>query len=324
MEIKTLCLGLIFFSVALYCQGIMIRGMRRISVGEAIKGYGPQGHVKKRGTPGMGGIVAFALIPFMAASMYFCGLAGRTELVKIWSFPMMTGLVGLADDLLKYFHRSSEGLRSLQKLFFQIAVGVPWAYFASRGGVYVTPDLILPFYFGMPLLSFFAVGIQNAVNVTDGLDGLAAGASVISLLSFFVWAGGESVLISSALGVSVLLAFLWHNANPAELFMGDVGSHLWAGLLISLCVAARSLVFVIPISFIFGVELLTSAIQIVSIRGFGKKVFRMSPLHHHYELLGLSESAIVVRFWLAHAVGLVAGIIILLTLMNGGISSVWQ
>jgi phospho-N-acetylmuramoyl-pentapeptide-transferase len=219
-------------------------------------------------------------------------------------YPALSAFVGLADDFLKSGRRSSEGLRSLQKLFLQIAVTVPWACAAASDGVYLLPWLMIGPSIGIPLLVFLGVGLQNAVNVTDGLDGLAGGAIAISLASVPLWSGTDSAVSAAAIGLAVILAFLWHNANPAQVFMGDVGSHLWAGLLISLCVEARSLLCIFPMAFIFGVEIVTVAVQIVAIRKFGRKVFRMSPLHHHFELLGWSEPKIVSRFWLAHTVGM--------------------
>jgi phospho-N-acetylmuramoyl-pentapeptide-transferase len=184
------------------------------------------------------------------------------------------------------------------------------------------PGIRLPIEIGAPVLVFFGVGALNAVNVTDGLDGLAGGTVAISLMSVFMWSHNTAVLSSSALGVAMVTAFLWHNSNPAQVFMGDVGSHFWGGLLISLCVAAKALIFVIPMGFLFGVELLTSAIQIASIRGFNRRVFKMSPLHHHFEMSGMSEPWIVSRFMIAHAVGIVVIMILIETALRGNFGNV--
>ena len=306
MALRTMCLSLTFFALSLFMQGVWIRWMKGMKIGETIKDYGPAEHKKKKGTPGMGGIVAFVLAPVVSLAVIFSGAGTRADMIVIWSLPLLAGTVGLADDLLKSFRKSSEGLRSLQKLFLQILVCCAWIWIVAGRGIYLLPDFRLPFGIGAPLLVFFGVGALNAVNITDGLDGLAGGAVAISLLSSFAWSGDTEVITSASLGIALITAFLWHNSNPARVFMGDVGSHFWGGLLISLCVAARSLLFVIPVGFLFGVELVTSAIQIVSIRGFNRKIFRMSPLHHHFELSGMSEQQIVARFWIAHAVGMVA------------------
>ena len=318
MKIKILCLGLIFFASAVFLESLWISLMRNFGVGEAIKDYGPSGHKKKKGTPGIGGIVAFMLSPVAAVAIYHTGLGGRRDVFVIWVFPLLAGLVGLADDLLKAFRSSSEGLRSLQKLFLQIVVCSLWVYFVSRDGIFLLPGLALPVKIGAPALVFLAVVALNAVNVTDGLDGLAGSAVAVSLLSVFLWTEKTPVLASAALGLAMTVAFLWHNANPALVFMGDAGSHLWGALLVSLCVDAKSLAFTVPVGFIFGVELATSAIQIFTIRVFGKRVFRMSPLHHHFEIGGMREPQIVARFTIVHAAGIVAILIFMETLIERG------
>ena len=311
-----------FFVLAVYLLGMWIRLMRNLQIGEAIKDYGPAEHKKKKGTPGMGGLIAFVLAPAAALTINFCGAATRMEMILIWSYPLLAGFVGLIDDLLKLFHKSSEGLRSLQKLMLQIIVCCAWTWIAARRGIFLLPEFPLPLKVGVPMLIFFGVGALNAVNITDGLDGLAGGAVTLSLVSVFIWSRDPAVMSSSSLGIALVTAFLWHNSNPAQVFMGDVGSHFWGGLLISLCAAAKSLVFVIPVGFLFGVELITSAVQIVSIRGFNRKVFKMSPLHHHFELSGMSEPQIVARFLITHAVGMTIIMILIEISRNGGFVNV--
>jgi phospho-N-acetylmuramoyl-pentapeptide-transferase len=317
MQLKVLCLSLAFFALALYFQRIWVGLMRRFNLGQAIKAYGPTAHKKKTGTPSMGGIVALALAPVVIASSYFCGAAGLRSMFSIWLYPLLAASVGLADDLLKLIGKSSEGLKSLQKLFLQIIVTIPWALWVARDGIYLTPTLAISNSLGIPLLVFLGVGIQNAVNVTDGLDGLAGSALAVSLTGSLFLSQSASVTVSAAAGLAILSAFLWHNSNPAELFMGDVGAHLWAGLLISLCVESRFILLIFPMAFLFGVEMVTVVIQIFAIRKLGKKVFLMSPLHHHYELRGWAEPTIVVRFCLAHLVGMVTLLIFVLTLYGG-------
>ncbi|MDR1580322.1 MAG: phospho-N-acetylmuramoyl-pentapeptide-transferase [Synergistaceae bacterium] len=318
MKIKMLCLGLIFFAGAVFLESLWISLMRNFGMGETIKEYGPRDHKKKKGTPGFGGIVAFMLSPIAAIAIYHAGLGGRRDVFAIWVFPLLAGLVGLVDDLLKAYRSSSEGLRSLQKLFLQIAVCSLWVYFVSLDGIFLIPGLVLPVKAAAPALVFLSVAALNAVNVTDGLDGLAGSAVTVSLISVFLWTDKMPVLASAALGLAMTVAFLWHNSNPALVFMGDVGSHLWGALLVSLCVGARSLLFLLPVGFIFGIELATSAIQIFTIRALGKRVFRMSPLHHHFEIVGMKEPQIVARFVIAHAAGIAVILIFMETLLEGG------
>ncbi|MDR1516315.1 MAG: phospho-N-acetylmuramoyl-pentapeptide-transferase [Synergistaceae bacterium] len=316
MSLKLLCLALIFFGAALCCQDALILWAHRFGVGQAIKDYGPAAHIKKSGTPSMGGAAALALTPFLVVSSYLAGTAELRDMAALWVYPVICALVGLADDLLKLRSKSGDGFSSLGKLFLQLAVTMPWAWWVASGGVYLMPWIPIPHPYGFALLSFLGVGIMNAVNVTDGLDGLAASAMILSLCAVMLLSDVPSAKVSSVAGLAILAAFLWHNANPAELFMGDVGAHLWAGLLLSLCVESHFVMFVFPLAFLFGVEIITVAIQIFAIRGFGKKVFRMSPLHHHFELCGWREPKIVARFCLAHLAGMVALLIFLLTIFE--------
>ncbi|MDR1885261.1 MAG: phospho-N-acetylmuramoyl-pentapeptide-transferase [Synergistaceae bacterium] len=318
MHTRTILLAIAIFACSLVCQRAWINAMRRMRLGETIKGYGPKSHAHKGGTPGMGGIVALGMTPLIVLSACWYGMSSVSDKLHIWAYPVASALVGLVDDLLKMRRRSSEGLRSLQKLTLQIAVTAPWAYVAASEGLYLLPWLRLDPAVGIPLLIFLGVGILNAVNVTDGLDGLAGGSVAISLASILLWTESEPAAVSASLGLAVMIAFLWHNSNPAEVFMGDVGSHLWAGVLITLCVASKSLILVIPVSFIFGVEMVTVAVQIAAIRIFGRRVFRMSPLHHHFELIGWSEPKIVTRFWLAHVVGMSLLAVIINFVFRGG------
>jgi phospho-N-acetylmuramoyl-pentapeptide-transferase len=318
MQLKLLCLALSFFAIALYCQRVWIWWTRRFGMGQAIKDYGPAAHIEKTGTPSMGGIVALALLPFLAAVSYLSGATDIWDAPSLWAYPVMAALVGLTDDLLKFFRKSSEGLKSIQKLFLQMAVTIPWAVWVSGDGVYLMPSMSVARPYGIVLLLFLGVGILNAVNVTDGLDGLAGGAMTVSLSAVLLLVDIAAVKVSAVFGLAALAAFLWHNSNPAELFMGDVGAHLWGALLISICVESKFLLFIFPLSFLFGVEMLTVAVQILAIRKFGRKVFRMSPLHHHFELCGWKEQKIVTRFCIAHLVGMAALFIFVFSIYGGG------
>lgn len=316
-----LCIALciVVFTLSLFLQWLWISWMRRLKIGQAIKKYGPEAHMKKAGTPSMGGIVALAVLPVAIGCAAFMGLASLGDLVGVWLYPVLAAMVGLLDDMLKFRSNSSEGLRSLQKLFLQIVATLPLAIWVAARGVYLLPGLELKAIFAVPLLLFLGVGVQNAVNVTDGLDGLAGGAVSISLTAVLLLFDADAVVVSAAMAIAMLVAFLWHNANPAALFMGDVGAHLWGGLLISVCVLADSLLLIFPIAFLFGVEMVTVTVQIVAIRKFGRKVFKMSPLHHHFELSGWGETKIVTRFWLVHTVGMAALLAVIFFAKEGGV-----
>lgn len=298
-----------FLEIAL--QGLWIKRMHSMKIEQVTKLYGPAWHEKtKMGTPEMGGVVFTpVLLAALALAAFLIPEMDTHRMLRMASYPVLAAAVGLLDDWLKYCRHSSDGLRSLQKLFLQIAVTVPWAMWVLDGPFYLLPGIELPWTAAVLLVSFTGVGFQNAVNVTDGLDGLAAGCSLFSLIGAFLgglaFVGAEPVyVLTLASGMGIALGFLWHNANPASVFMGDVGAHFFAGLLLSLCVNAGVFILIVPIGFLFGIEIISVAIQIVAIRVFKRKVFLMSPIHHHFEMLGWKETQIVTRFWIIHIVGM--------------------
>lgn len=288
-------------------EGQWIRLVRKWEVRQVEKSYGLSTHVeKKSGTPTMGGVV-FPIV-FSLCLVSFGNLSWEA-VPGLLGLPLGAFAVGFTDDWLKFSKRSSEGLKSLEKLTLQILVALPWsAYVLLVNRAELFPGISLGLIPAIALLSFFSVGMMNAVNVTDGLDGLAAGASGLSFagLALLSLAGSGVFGIVPLVGAGICAGFLWHNAHPARVFMGDCGSHFLGGLLVSLCVSGGGLMLLVPFGFLFGVEIASVAIQIVAIRGFGKKVFRMSPLHHHFELLGWHETQVVTRFWLIHAAGMIA------------------
>jgi phospho-N-acetylmuramoyl-pentapeptide-transferase len=288
-------------------EGQWIRLVRKWEVRQVEKSYGLSTHLeRKSGTPTMGGVVfpvvlCLCLIPF--------GNLSWETVPGLLGLPVGAFAVGFTDDWLKFSKRSSEGLKSLEKFALQLFVALPWsAYVLLVNRVELFPGISLGPLPAIALLVFCSVGMMNAVNVTDGLDGLAAGASGLSFaaLALLPLARPEGFGTASFVGAGICAGFLWHNAHPARVFMGDCGSHFLGGLLVSLCVSGGGLLLLVPFGFLFGVEIVSVAVQIVAIRGFGRKVFRMSPLHHHFELLGWQETQVVVRFWLVHAAGMIA------------------
>lgn len=288
-------------------QRLWITKMHRLKIEQVTKLYGPCWHEKtKMGTPTMGGIV---FIPVLLISLFAAHLLNPyiqiENILKIAVYPTLAASVGFLDDWRKYMKHSSDGLESIEKLVLQILVTVPWAMWTVSGPLFILPMLSIPRIAGIFLVVFVGVGLQNAVNVTDGLDGLAAGSVLISLIGALSFLAGEpDITLTIASGIGICLGFLWHNANPATVFMGDVGAHFFAGLMLTLCISSGAAIFIIPLGFIFGIEIISVAIQIVAIRKFNKKVFLMSPVHHHFEMLGWKETQIVVRFWIIHALGM--------------------
>lgn len=291
-----------FFFLIFLCetaaQKAWIGWLRGHHVSQVQKAYGTRiDETVKSKVPSMGGIVFLLIGSGLLISEI---IKGSAEGMIFWSYPILSAFVGLTDDVLKYRHTSSEGLRSMQKFIFQAAVTVVWFVILAVNGR--TPCLLGRISIGpwiWPFALFFAVGIQNSVNVTDGLDGLAAGCSVITFVSLaFLSADSWNGALT---GAALSLGFLWHNCHPAQVFMGDVGAHFLAGLMASTAfMGSGGVLSLIPAAAGFGLEMLSVVIQLTAIHCFGRKVFRMSPVHHHFQLLGWPEDQIVVRFWIIH------------------------
>jgi phospho-N-acetylmuramoyl-pentapeptide-transferase len=291
----------VFFMVlgGILLQHVWIWMLQKRSVSQHIKAYGPPRHLKeKKNIPTMGGVVFLVLLS-VGALLFFRHTTG--DLVAILFFPLGMGCIGFIDDWLKHAAKSSEGFGSFQKFFAQIFLCSLWIFFVYQN----RPYIFIPF---SPVLDvattlFLGVGIVNAVNITDGLDGLA---SLCSLGSFVVLGivalltAGETSLFLAATGIAITLGFLWHNCYPASIFMGDVGSHFLGGLLFVASVFFENPWILLPLSSIFAVEIFSVILQLIAIHGFHRKIFAMSPLHHHFELQGVRETHIVIRFLTVH------------------------
>ena len=322
------CFMLFVFLAEIFLQEKWIKVMHRRKIEQVTKLYGPAWHEKtKLGTPTMGGVVfaAVALLCVPVLMWYtrnmFVGLyePGASffekysfflaESAAVLSYPILAGAVGFADEWLKYRRHSSDGFTSKQKLALQILVTLPWAAWMFFRTDYDMVSVMRSFPVFVAVVTFIGVGLQNAVNVTDGLDGLAAGCSLITFTALLpltlLVAGGPIHGMYNVMAIWLCLGFLWHNCNPASVFMGDVGAHFLAGLMLSLCICSGAVFYIIPACFFFGVEICSVAIQIVAIRRFHRKVFKMSPIHHHFEMSGWKETQIVTRFWIIHLLGVI-------------------
>jgi phospho-N-acetylmuramoyl-pentapeptide-transferase len=305
---KNIYIALIILFMEVMLQEFWIKLQRAglIKLFHKQKSYGPTIVEKKAHTPSMGGVV------FIIMSAALC-LSGNAD-YKIWLFAIACGVIGFIDDGLKSFQNSSEGFSSLIKLILQIIFSTVYAILVALNcDLHLWGDVLSPFWVSVPLIVFLSVGIQNAVNVTDGLDGLAAGTVALSLVALVIFMGELNYDVAVAFGIVV--GFLWHNSHPARVFMGDVGSHFLAGLLFALILFNGSILLVLPLSFLFGVEILSVAIQIFSIRIFDRRIFRMAPLHHHFQRLNREviyivpssdweETLIVNRFYIVHICGM--------------------
>ncbi|HLG22025.1 MAG TPA: phospho-N-acetylmuramoyl-pentapeptide-transferase [Candidatus Manganitrophaceae bacterium] len=295
--------------------------LRRYQIGQQIRSEGPQSHQEKSGTPTMGGVIMLAAI--MLSTLLWADLKNS----YIWLVLFATvgfGLIGFWDDWLKCVRKNSKGLIPRRKFSLQILVAMIIAL-----GLYLSPAystiLSVPFFknitpdlgmFYIPFAILVIVGASNAVNLTDGLDGLAIGPITVTAVAYMIvayvtghrvfseylliphieGAGELSVFCGSVIGAS--LGFLWFNAYPATIFMGDVGSLPLGGSLGTVAVVSKHELLLMLVGGIFVIEALSVIFQVASFKSSGKRVFLMAPIHHHFELKGWKEPKIVVRFWI--------------------------
>ncbi len=332
---RTAAAGLSALLLCLALGPWMIARLQRFQVGQQIREDGPASHRNKAGTPTMGGILI--LIGILLPTLLWANLANLFIWVAVGA-TVLFGLVGFADDYAKIVHKKSLGLRGRSKLACQclisLAICVALYYLAAHG--YYSTRLSVPFFKnftpeldlwhipGIPialplafLVTFFIVGSSNAVNLTDGLDGLAAGCTVIaaSALTVLCYVSGHArfaeyldliknnyaaeLTIFCGAMVGATLGFLWYNAHPAQIFMGDVGSLALGGAIGTVAVLVKQEFLLPMIGGVFVLEALSVILQVVSFQSTGKRIFRMAPLHHHFELSGWTESQVVIRFWIA-------------------------
>ena len=307
-------IGISFF-ITLILGPIIIPLLKRLKIGQSVREEGPQSHLKKSGTPTMGGIIIFvALIITVMTS----GMLNKDMYILIMA-TFGFGLIGFIDDYLIVVRKSNDGLSARHKLVGQILVATILAIYQAYTSEFGT-QLIIPFLnnqyldmglFYVPFIIFVVVGTVNSVNLTDGLDGLASGVTLI-VLSFFglvalKW-GMDSISIFSTALAGACLGFLIHNAHPAKVFMGDTGSMALGGAVAAIAVLLN-LPLIIPIvGGIYLVEALSVIIQVTSFKLTGKRVFLMSPLHHHYEQKGWKETKVVAVFWIATVILCLIGI----------------
>ena len=302
--------AIIFFVLSLVLQYIWIKIQRHIHLTQQQKSYGINIEVEiKSSTPSMGGVI-FLCLAVLALIFDF-----TLDSLIFWSLPVLSGLIGFVDDWLKFRSHTSEGFRSLAKLKAQLILCAVWVLIIFfRGNLALWPGVYdMGGLIAIPLAFLMTAGTINAVNITDGLDGLAAGSFLISLGVMLILIPVNEFNAKILIELFFMTAgFLFFNTRPAKTFMGDTGSHFLGGALAALCVMNGRTFAIIPAGFIFILEMLSSAVQIFTIRKLNRKIFLMAPLHHHYQKKGLDETAVTLRFWLIHAVGAVLVALIML------------
>ena len=324
ITLRTVLATLTALVISFIIGPLMIRKLTAYKIGQSVRDDGPQTHLVKTGTPTMGG--ALILMSIVLTTLLWADLHNR----YIWVVLATTlgfGVIGWVDDYRKVVYRNPKGLSARAKFFWQSLIALAVAlYLASIAEIPAQTDMIVPFFkevaiplgaAGFVALSYFViVGTSNAVNLTDGLDGLAIMPTVMisSALAVFAYASGH-VVFAKYLGIPYIpnagelavfcgamagagLAFLWFNAYPAEVFMGDVGALALGAALGIVTVIVRQEIVLVIMGGVFVVEALSVMLQVASFKLLGKRIFRMAPLHHHFELKGWKENQVVVRFWI--------------------------
>ena len=316
------CLTALVFSFVV--GPAMIRKLTAYKIGQAVRDDGPQTHFSKAGTPTMGG--ALILVAITVTTLLWADLENRLVWIVLF-VTLAFGAIGWIDDYRKVVQRNPKGLSARAKLFWQSTIGIAIAcYIAFSATLPAQTQFIVPFFkevayplgaVGFIAMTYFViVGTSNAVNLTDGLDGLAIMPTVMisGALGIFAYVAGNAVFskylgfphIPGAGELAVIcgalagagLAFLWFNAYPAEVFMGDVGALALGAALGTIAVIVRQEIVLFVMGGVFVVETLSVMLQVASYKLTGRRIFRMAPLHHHYELKGWKENQVVVRFWI--------------------------
>lgn len=301
-----------------------IRMLRRLSVGQNIRDVGPESHQVKAGTPTMGGLlILFALI---TSTLLWADLTNPLVWLAV-GVTLAFGAVGFADDFIKVRRRRNLGLTARSKFLAQslVAIVSAWLLLRLQQPYAFEPTLVFPFFkdlvldlgwLYLPFVLIVLTGTSNTVNLTDGLDGLAIGATMIAAATYAIFtyvagnrvvaeylqvphlAGVGEVSVFCAALVGASIGFLWFNCHPAEVFMGDVGSLALGGAIGIVAVLAKQELLLVIVGGLFVIEGLSVILQVGSFKLRGKRIFRMAPLHHHFELKGWAEPKIIVRFWI--------------------------
>ncbi len=326
--VQSLVVFIIAFAVSAISGPFIIKTLRRLKFGQKILEDGPKWHLKKQNIPTMGGFIFFfAIVAAMAAALVVFGTEGCGRWLLVLAMATAFGVIGFIDDWSKIKKSQNKGLSAGQKFLLQLAVAILFITLMRTLGV-LTPVITVPFLnvsFEIPWLvyfifmSFIIVGTDNAVNLTDGLDGLAASVT-LAVMAFFAFAAhylagvapenGEmqafAMLPAAACGA--LGGFLLYNFNPARVFMGDTGSLFLGGLVAGMAFAIDLPLILIPVGIVYIIEVLSDIIQVTYFKlSGGKRIFKMAPIHHHFEMCGYNERQIVVTAFLITAVMCVLG-----------------
>lgn len=300
---KLLTMLLVSMLISIAIGKYIIKILIRAKIGQSIRDDGPKAHLLKQGTPTMGGIIF--IISTLITLAIFKGYSHENILIIVSMLGF--GLVGFVDDFFKLVMKRSLGLTEMQKIVFQIVMSFGLIYLASKVSAKHISIINIPFIdkelnlgiLTYPILSFIMIGTVNATNITDGLDGLATSVSipVFIALAIISMLKGSSMAVFSTIFVGAMIGFLVYNSNPASVFMGDTGSMAIGGALVMMALILNAPLYLVILGGVYVIETMSVIIQVISYKTRNKKrVFLMSPIHHHYELKGYKEPKIVAAF----------------------------
>ena len=317
MESVVLFTIIMGFLIAVLLSPIFIPFLRRLKYGQSIREEGPKSHQKKSGTPTMGGVLI--LLSVIITTIVMIGKYSELGLdTYLLLFVLIGyGLLGFADDFIKIALKRNLGLTSRQKLVGQIVIAAIFYIVLNINDFSTVIHIPLSSYsfdlgwFYAIFIIFWLVGFSNATNLTDGLDGLLSGTAAVAFGAFAILAWSQSqydIAVFSVAVVGAVLGFLVFNAHPAKVFMGDTGSLALGGALAAIAILTKMEIILLLIGAVFVIETLSVILQVISFKTTGKRIFKMSPIHHHFELTGWSEWRVVVTFWTVGILCAVLGI----------------
>jgi phospho-N-acetylmuramoyl-pentapeptide-transferase len=317
---------LLAFTGVLLLGPVYIGLLQRLGFGKRIRTDGPEGHQVKAGTPTMGGMLMVLVVMFLAMAMRIEDSVTLTPMLAL----VGVGILGAIDDYVNA--RTGVGMRGRWKLIWQTAVALLAAFYVQRHfnitvlNVPFLGEVVVGALFFALFMAFVIVGVSNAVNLTDGLDGLAAGVLIFSFVAYLLIALFDppgplqpqpNLAVFCALITGALMGFLWFNVHPAQIFMGDSGALGLGATLAVVATLSRQLPLLMIIGIVFFAVIMSVVLQVISFRLRGRRIFRMAPLQHHFELIGWAEEKITVRFWIVSALAALLGFSVFLATTTG-------